>query len=113
LVCAFHSVVHGASRFIGSGKASFFRRAFSFLFASVGDMFGQDRSFLWAQFRRSVLFVCGFRRMNLGLVVFDLACRFMLRHRGSSRFNVLFSGRTAILPLRKRLAGQRFQAGRK
>jgi hypothetical protein len=76
-------------------------------------MFGQDSGLFGAQFRRSVLFVRGFRRVNFGLVTFDLGQRFMLWNRGSSRFHVLFNGATAILPLRKRFAGQRFQTGQK
>jgi len=76
-------------------------------------VFGQDSSFFGAQFRRGVLFVRGFRRVNFGLVLFDPRRRLMLRHRGSCRFHVFFNGITAIFPLRKRFAGQRFQTGRK
>ena len=57
----------------------------------------------------------GFGRVNFGLVVLDRGLRLMLLmgHRGSYRLHVLLDGGIAMLPFRKRLAGQRLEAGRK
>jgi hypothetical protein len=84
---------------------------------------GQYRGFFWAQLRRSVFFVRGFCRVNFGLVVLDQRLRLvrsLLRRRGRRGcFHVRLDGSVArhggraILPFRKRLAGQRFDAGRK
>ncbi len=117
LFFAFDGVVYRASGFIGGGKASFLRVALGFFFASLGDVLSQDRGFFRTQLGRSVLFVRGFGSMKFGLVVLDrklgLRCSLLMRQRGSCGFGVLLDGSFAMLPLRKRLAGQRFEARRK
>jgi hypothetical protein len=113
---AFDGVVNRSRGFIGSGKTSFLCFALGFFFASLGDVFGQYRGFFRAHLRGSVFLICNFGGSNFRLVVlnrFGLLLSLLMRRRGSCGFDVLLGGSVAMLPLRKRLAGQRFEAGRK
>jgi len=99
-------------RFIRRRKDSFLSLARGFFVLRFGNVLGERRGFIFAQFRRCVFLVhdSGFVRFGL-LVQKNVLFLCFLGARWRSWFGVFDDLRLVPLPLGKRLAGQWFEPG--